>query len=409
MSLSQHVGLFGFGTVGRGYYEISLGHDNPFVTPSAIVVKTPGKKRTLPQDFFSLEADDILNDKSIRTVAELTSGNEAAYHIILRAFAENKGVVSANKKVIAEKFPELIRQARTNGNVFLYEAAVAASVPILRLLDDYFSHQTLRGVRGILNGTSNYILTQIRREGLSYPAALAKAQELGFAEADPTSDVEGWDATYKLVILSAHAFGYWTPSSQVARLGISLITADDIRFAESVGLRIRLVASAEITEAGKILLTVLPRFVDSSDPLYQVEDEFNGIIVESATAGTQFYQGRGAGSHPSGTAVLWDVLAAHEGKKYKLQRYLQGNAPEPELQATVPLLIALGDAVPASLGLKPEWIAETDQPYILVEVPVVYLRAVLRAAEVRKVSVIHAGAWKHAGGHQLKKVELLAS
>ncbi len=392
MSNTQQVGLFGFGTVGRGYYEISLGHNNPFVTPSAIVVKTEGKPRPLSAEHFTFDANDILARKDIGTVVELTPGGDDAYSIIARAFAENKAVVSANKKVIAERFPDLIRQRWTHGNTFLYEAAVAASVPILRLLDDYFSHQTLTAMRGILNGTSNYILTQLRREGISFAEALAQAQAAGFAEADPSSDVEGWDATYKLVILTAHAFGLWIPPSQVPRLGISQITQADIAFADARGLRIKLVAAAEIAAQGKLQLSVLPRLVDADDALYQVEEEYNGILIESQSAGTQFYKGRGAGSHPSGTAVLWDVLAAAEGKRYALQRYHNGDAPSLDLESETPLLIALGDTLPEALSLKAEWVQPLDGGYALARVPAVYLRAVLQAASLRKVSVIHAGA-----------------
>jgi homoserine dehydrogenase len=398
MSNTQQVGLFGFGTVGRGYYEISLGHENPFVTPSAIVVKTEGKPRSLPAEHFSFDANDILARRDIGTVVELTPGGDDAYSIIARAFAENKAVVSANKKVIAERFPDLIRQRWTNGNTFLYEAAVAASVPILRLLDDYFSHQTLTSVRGILNGTSNYILSRIRREGSSFAEALQQAQAAGFAEADPSSDVEGWDATYKLVILTAHAFGLWIPPSQVPRLGISLISPEDIAFADAQGLRIKLVAAAEIGQRGTIQLSVLPRLVAADDALFQVEDEYNGILVESQSAGTQFYQGRGAGSLPSGTAVLWDVLAAAEGRSYALQRYHNGEAPSLDQEGEIPLVVALGTTLPGALGLKAEWVEPLSGGYALAKVPAVYLRAVLQAAQLRKVSVLHAGALVQAGG-----------
>jgi len=318
------IGLFGLGCVGQGFYELSL-LQTPTATPHKIVVRDPIKKRNAESNLLSFDRQEVLNDDSINLVVEVIDNSKDAIKIVRDSLKAGKNVVTANKKMVVENLPELLALQEKTGAGLLYEAGVCASIPILRTIDSYFSQEPISSIRGLCNGTSNYILSAVYNRGWDYSVALAEAQRLGFAESDPTLDVESYDALYKLVILTLHGFGVLVKPDDVFNYGISNIHPSDIKFAKAADYKIRQVAQAYKTEEGKVSLWVTPQFVSPSDPLYHVENEFNGITIDAEHSGTQFFSGRGAGSYPTGAAVLSDVHAALAGFKYRYEKYKSNN------------------------------------------------------------------------------------
>ncbi|WP_266204677.1 homoserine dehydrogenase [Pontibacter kalidii] len=315
----KRIGIFGFGCVGQGLHDVL--QDNPHLDVAKICVRDKEKLRTLPKHHFTYDAQELLQDESIDLFAELISDPEEALLIVRQALEAGKTIVSANKKMISENLPELVALQEEFGGTLLYEAAVCGSIPILRTLEAYYGNEPLQEVSGILNGSSNYILTKLDAEGISYDEALAQAQALGFAEADPTLDVGGYDALHKISLIAAHAFGAVIKPEQVLRAGIQHISRRDVALAQALGGRIRLVATARLNQHKKLELQVLPTLVFPDSELYYVEAEFNGVQLQARYAGDQFLKGRGAGSHPTGSAVWADVSAALAGYKYKYPKF----------------------------------------------------------------------------------------
>jgi homoserine O-acetyltransferase len=318
------IGLFGLGCVGQGFYELSR-LQTPTAVPSKIVVRDPIKKRGADSTLLSFDQDEVLNDDTTNLVVEVIDNSKDAIEIVRKALKVGKNVVTANKKMIVENYPELLALQEKTGAGLLYEAAVCASIPILRTIDSYFSQEPISSIRGLCNGTSNYILTAVYNRGWDYSVALAEAQRLGFAESDPTLDVESFDARFKLIILTLHGFGLLANPDDVFCYGISNIHPSDIKFAKGADYKIRQVAQAYKVADGKISLWVTPQFVGPSDPLYHVDNEFNGITIDAEHSGTQFFSGRGAGSYPTGAAVLSDVHASLAGFKYRYEKYRSNN------------------------------------------------------------------------------------
>ncbi len=322
MNTQYNISQFGFGVVGKGFYQQAL---KAKIDVQKIVVKHNNKDRNGATDLISTEKNDVLNDESTAIVVEAINNALDAKEIVFEALKKGKHVVSANKKLIAENFEELVSLQKQSS--FLYEASTAASIPIIRLLEQYFANEEIYSLEGILNGSSNYILSKIFEEGISYDEALKQAQENGFAEADPTLDVGGFDALNKLVILTAHAFGVIVKPENVFVYGIENISSKDVEFAKSNNLKIKLIAKAENVD-GEITLTVAPQFVNSSENLFTVENEFNGIIIRPEFSGEQFLVGKGAGSEPTGAAVLADVLAVKNGFKYNYSKLKSAQKPK---------------------------------------------------------------------------------
>jgi homoserine dehydrogenase len=224
------IGLFGFGCVGTGLYEVLNQSNLLDAKIKRIIVKNRTKKRIIGAEHFGYEAAEILNDEEINLIVELINDSNEALAIVREALSKGKHVVSANKKLIAEHLDELLNLAKENNVSFLYEASVAGSIPIIRNLEEYYNNDSLSSVQGIVNGTTNYILTQANY-GVSYADALQKAQELGFAEADPTLDVDGFDSKFKLVLLIKHAFGLTVQPENVFNYGIRQIKPQDVKYA----------------------------------------------------------------------------------------------------------------------------------------------------------------------------------
>jgi len=318
------IGLFGYGCVGQGLHDVLNSSKGFKADIVRICVKDRTKKRRISMDHFTYDKNDILNDSSINLVVELIDDADEAFNIVSTALKSGKNVVSANKMMIAKHFKELVDLQTKHKVSMLYEASAGASIPIIRNLEEYYDNELLYSLRGILNGTTNYILTKMHNEGLPYADALKEAQEKGFAESDPTLDVDGWDAKYKLCIITGHAYGLFLNPDEVFHYGISKISKFDIQYAKEKGLKIKLVPYVGKTNENTITSFVLPRFISSDKYLYNVDNEYNGVITEAAFADKQFFSGKGAGGHATGSAVLSDISANSYGYRYEYKKFQQG-------------------------------------------------------------------------------------
>ena len=324
MSKKLNIGLFGFGVVGQGLYDIiKTKHLNLEIIQ--IAIKDPHKQRSLPGSLFTTDRDELLNNPEINTIVELINDTEAAFEIVSRALSTGKNVVSASKKMIALHLEELIALQHQYGTSLLYEGAVCGSIPIIRNLEEYYDNELLHSISGIFNGSSNYILSKGFIENMDYAAALKEAQDLGFAETDPTSDVGGFDAKYKLVIAAAHAYGVIVKPDDVFNLGIQNLAANDLQYAREKNLKIKLVPVAKELDDRHVALFVLPKFVTETEFLYNVEYEYNGVIVQAAFADQQFFFGKGAGGYPTGSAVLSDIAALRYDYQYEYKKAKERN------------------------------------------------------------------------------------
>ncbi len=318
------IGLFGYGCVGQGLHDVLNSSKGFKADIVRICVKDRTKKRRISMDHFTFDKDEILNDPSINLVVELIDDADEAFNIVTTAMRKGKNVVSANKMMIATHFKELVDLQSKYKVSMLYEASAGASIPIIRNLEEYYDNELLYSLRGILNGTTNYILTKMHNEGLPYDEALREAQQKGFAESDPTLDVEGWDAKYKLCIITGHAYGLFLNPDEVFHFGINKISKFDIQYAKEKGFKIKLVPYVGKTSEKTITNFVLPRFISSDKYLYNVDNEYNGIITEAAFADKQFFSGKGAGGHATGSAVLSDISANSYGYRYEYKKFQQG-------------------------------------------------------------------------------------
>jgi len=327
MSTKLKIGLFGFGCVGQGLYHV-LNNSTGFKADiKKVVVKNRFKDRALGPELISYDKWDILNDPEIDIVVELIDNAEDAFYIVSEALKRGKHVVTANKKLLALHLEELYLLQKENNVSLLYEASACGSIPIIRTLEEYFDNEELEKVSGIFNGTTNYILTKTINEKLSYADALKQAQDKGFAETDPTNDVEGFDPKFKAIILALHAFGLIIKPDDVLNIGINTLHDNDIKYASEKGYKIKLTPVIQRLQNDKVSVFVLPRFIKENNYLYNVDNEFNGVIVEGKFSGEQFLQGRGAGSLPTGAAVLSDISALSHGYKYEFKKYAQKKAP----------------------------------------------------------------------------------
>ncbi|PRD44550.1 homoserine dehydrogenase [Sphingobacterium haloxyli] len=324
MSERLIIGMFGFGVVGQGLYDI-IKTKKLNLEIKKFVIKNANKERTLPASLFTTNAEAILADEEINTVVELIDDAEAAFDITRRALKSGKNVVSANKKMIATHLEELTRIQQEYGTSLLYEGAVCGSIPIIRNLEEYYDNELLHSISGIFNGSSNYILSKIFNENQTYNLALTQAQDLGFAETDPILDVGGFDPKYKLAIVASHAYGIYVNPDDILNIGIDKLDNQDIRFAKEKGFKIKLLPFAKEINGNQVVLYVLPRLITSENILFNVENEYNGVLVKAAFADEQFFYGKGAGGHPTGSAVLSDIAALRYGYRYEYKKHLEAS------------------------------------------------------------------------------------
>ncbi len=314
------IGLFGFGVVGKGLYDVL--HSTPTLQSSIkkICIKSADKKRSIDASNFTTDANVLLHDADINVIVEVIDDANAAFDIVKTAMQNGKAVVSANKKMIAEHFEELLQLQEQHNVPFLYEASCCASMPIIRNLEEYYDNDLLQSIRGIINGSTNYILTKIFDDKLEFSEALLQAQQLGFAESNPKLDIGGFDAANKLAIILAHSFGVVAKTSDFIFNGIENISLSDANVAKEKNYSIKLVANAQKLQNGKLAVFLLPQFVANTDDLYHVKNEFNAVTTESTFADKHFFKGKGAGAFPTASAVLSDISALRYDYKYEYKK-----------------------------------------------------------------------------------------
>ncbi|MCI5726690.1 MAG: homoserine dehydrogenase [Clostridium sp.] len=311
------IALLGLGNVGRGVWKILQSNGEEIskrcgyqVEVSKILVRNANKDRGIrvPDDIVTTNIDDVLNDDEIKVVVEVMGGINPAKDYILKAMAKKKHIVTANKMLLATEGDELFHRADEEGVMFNYEASVAGGIPIINSINESLTANKINKLFGIINGTTNFILTKMELEGSDFNTVLKEAQEKGYAEADPTSDIEGFDAQYKLAILSSLAFGTKIDVEKVYREGITKISDVDMEYAKNFHMVIKLLATVKDID-GKLQLRVHPTMIPETHPLANVYDSFNAVFVNGNAVGDLMYYGRGAGELPTGSAVVGDVVS----------------------------------------------------------------------------------------------------
>ena len=319
MSSSIGIGLAGFGTVGAGVYK-NLAANGDLLAQRLgaqfavrrIAVRDSHKVRAVaaPADLFTTNTNDLLADPSIRIVIELMGGIEIPLAFVKKAIDAGKIVITGNKALLAEHGQEIFQLAREKRVPVFYEAAVAGGIPIIKIVRESFVGNRFESIHGILNGTSNYILSRMTETGMDFASALAEARQLGYAEADPTLDVNGWDAAHKAIILASLAYGFWLDPAKILVTGIESVTAADIRFAKELGYSIKLLATIKAGEGNAISVRVCPTLIPKQHVLASVNGVFNAIAVRGDVVGETLFYGRGAGQDPTASSVLSDLAEA---------------------------------------------------------------------------------------------------
>ena len=314
------IGLFGFGVVGEGLYKVLQQTPSLNAEIKKVCIRDPKKRRDAPPALFTTDKSVLLNDPDINVIVEVIDDADAAFEIVTIALQNGKDVVSASKKMIAEHFTSILELQQKTGRSFLYESAACASIPVIRNLEEYYDNDLLHSIKAIVNGSTNFILTKMFEEKLSFRDALLLAQQLGFAESNPTLDVEGYDAVNKWTFLLTHAYGIIESPENILFTGIQSINSGDAAVAREKNYEIKLVAQACKLNNGKVAAFVLPQFVKHDDHLAFVKNEYNGVVIESGFADKQFFYGKGAGSFPTASAVLSDISALRYQYKYEYKK-----------------------------------------------------------------------------------------
>lgn len=304
------LGLIGLGTVGCGVVKVLKDFDN--IEIEKIAVKNINKKRNIDNLDTSILTDnpfEIVNNPDIDIVVEVIGGINPAKELIKTAIKNKKHIVTANKELLAKHGQELFELAKQNNVVILYEAAIAGGIPLIMPMKTTLAGNKIQAIEAILNGTTNYILTQMEKDGVSYETVLQEAQNLGYAETDPTGDVEGYDSAYKIATLATIAFNQHVDINKIYREGITKISANDMKFAKEFGYKIKLVAFAKLTKDNKADVRVHPMLVPLSNSLSDISGVTNSVIIDGFPVGRIMLAGPGAGEFPTAGSVLGDILA----------------------------------------------------------------------------------------------------
>lgn len=311
------IALLGLGNVGRGVWKILNSNKEEIMKRSGyeveigkILVRDKNKPRGIevPDEIVTTDFNEILEDESIKIVVEVMGGIEPAREYMLKCMDKKKHIVTANKMLLATGGDELFEKADSVGVMFHYEASVAGGIPIIKGIDESLTANKIEKLYGIVNGTTNYILSKMELEGADFDEALKEAQEKGYAEADPTSDIEAFDAQYKLAILSSLAFGTKIDVNNIYREGITKIAAVDMKYAKEFNMGIKLLAIAKEND-GKIELRVHPTMISKKHPLSNIFDSFNAVFIKGNAVGDLMFYGRGAGDLPTGSAIVSDIVS----------------------------------------------------------------------------------------------------
>lgn len=330
-----YVAILGHGVVGSGVAELLMKNADSITHKAgdAIRVRRILDLRDFPgcpyEELFTKNFEDILNDREISIVVETMGGLRPAYDFVKQCLESGKSVVTSNKELVAAKGDELLAIARQNNLNFLFEASVGGGIPILRPLDQCLAANEVYEIAGILNGTTNFMLTKMVNDGMSFDDALALAQQLGYAERDPSADVDGHDACRKTCILGSLAFGRHVYPDQIRTEGIRTVTLEDVRCAAAWGGVVKLIGRVTRLADGRLYGLVAPMVVSSDSLLSHVDDVFNGILVRGDAVGDVVFYGRGAGKMPTASAVVADVI--DEVKHFKARKYLFWEHGSPDM------------------------------------------------------------------------------
>jgi homoserine dehydrogenase len=365
------IGLLGLGTVGSGTYNVLQRNQNEIrrragrgIEIAVVGVRDATKARRVVGDALPITTTlaDVVRHSDIDIVVELIGGDEPARTLVLEAIARGKHVVTANKALLAKHGNEIFEAARAKGVMVAFEGAVAGGIPIIKALREGLSANRIEWIAGIINGTSNFILSEMRAKGLSFDAVLAQAQQLGYAEADPTFDIEGIDAAHKLTLLSAIAFGVPINFGAAYTEGISTLAGDDIKYAEQLGYRIKLLGITKRTTAG-LELRVHPTLIPKDRLLASVEGAMNAVLVKGDAVGVTMYYGKGAGSEPTASAVIADLVDVTRMHTADPENHVPHLAFQPAAMAQVPWL-SIEDTV-TSYYFR---MRVADQPGVLADI-----------------------------------------
>jgi homoserine dehydrogenase len=365
------VGLLGLGTVGRGTYEVLQRNQHEIarragrgIEVAAITVRDVDKARAIVGSKVPISSNfnDVIRNPDIDIVVELIGGYEPAYALALEAITRGKHVVTANKALLARHGNQLFDAARSHGVMIAFEAAVAGGIPIIKALREGLAANRIEWVAGIINGTSNFILSEMRSRGIAFDTALEEAQRLGYAEADPTFDVEGIDAAHKLAILSSIAFGVPINIDAAYTEGITHLAKEDIKYAEQLGYRIKLLGITKRTAAG-IELRVHPTLIPLQRLIANVEGAMNAILIKGDAVGTTLYYGQGAGAEPTASAVIADLVDVTRLHTADPENHVPHLAFQPEGVAALPWL-SVDDTV-TSYYFR---MRVADQPGVLADI-----------------------------------------
>ncbi len=394
------VGVLGCGNVGAALVQLIAERSAAIANRTGInlqvtkiAVRDVSRERPgIDPSLFTNDAKALVASDDIDVIVELVGGIEPAQELILEALRRGKPVITGNKELLANHGTELFEAADAAGVDLLFEAAVGGGIPIIRPLRESLVGENVLRLTGIVNGTTNYILTKMTDQGASYGDALAEAQQLGFAEADPTADVEGFDAAAKLAILASVAFGKQVVASDVSREGISSVSAEDVDYANSQGYVIKLLAIGEENN-GRVSVRVHPAMLPKSHPLSSVRDSFNAVFVEGKAVGQLMFYGRGAGGMPTASAVLGDVVDAAVNLKKGTHASLgvfdaASFVPSSDLESAYYLSIKVTDqpgvlaAVANVFGAHRVSIRSMEQEGLGEEAKIVFITHVARAQDI---------------------------
>ena len=320
------IAVLGFGVVGSGTVEVFYNNKEGICKKSGkdLDIKYILDLRDFPDSPFAnkltKDFNDILNDDEVDIIAECMGGTNPAYQFTKSLLQKGKSVVTSNKELVATKGVELLAIAKANNCNYMFEASVGGGIPIIRPLHQCLAANNITQIAGILNGTTNFILTKMIKEQMNFYDALALAQKLGYAEKDPTADIEGQDACRKICILASLAYGKHVYPERVHTSGISRITIEDVEYAESCNCSIKLIGSVKQLENGKILPIVRAAFVDKSCPIANVDDVYNAILVKGDAVGDVMFYGAGAGKMPTASAVVADIIDVAKAEKTSISQ-----------------------------------------------------------------------------------------
>ena len=336
------IGLFGFGVVGQGIFQVLSKSRNAHAEIVKICVRS-NKPRSIDASYFTTDPEVILSNPEIDLIVEVIDDAAASYKIVKAALQKGIPVVSGNKTMLAHHLPEMIEIQKKHNVALLYDASSCGSIPVIRNLEEYYDNDLLLEVKGILNGSSNYILSRVFDHKDSYANALAQAQALGFAESDPSFDIGGYDSLFKLVIITVHALGTYVAPERIFTYGISTIHDADIQYAREKNVKIKLVAQVVKVSDEHFTMFVMPEFVTPAKYIYSVDDEYNGVVIRGECYDRQFMFGKGAGSLPTASSILSDIMARLHGYRYEYKKLSYIQKPDYTTDITLKIYVRYTD------------------------------------------------------------------